>query len=120
MQLCLHSAHCIRSTIFFVVLAFLWNTGLVWPPKPLCFRSYRRLPCANRDALPVLYWVTFIIWCFLHPLQKAFLDLGMLTCCGVGFAAACVFFWIGRRRAAAAAATREGGGEGEGEGGGEG
>jgi hypothetical protein len=30
--------------------------------------------------LPVLYWVTFIIICFLQPLQKAFLVLGMFTC----------------------------------------
>ena len=30
-----------RSTTFFVVLAFLWKIGFVWPPYPLCFRSYR-------------------------------------------------------------------------------
>jgi hypothetical protein len=29
MQTPLQSAHCILSTIFLVVLAFLWNTGLV-------------------------------------------------------------------------------------------
>ena len=28
----LQVAHCRRSTIFFVVFAFLWNTGFVWPP----------------------------------------------------------------------------------------
>ena len=41
---CLHTEHSMRSVIFFVVFAFLWNTGLVWPPKPDCLRSYRRLP----------------------------------------------------------------------------
>ena len=35
----LHTLHCSLSTIFFVVLAFLWNTGLVCPPKPACFMS---------------------------------------------------------------------------------
>jgi len=35
----LHTVHVRRSTIFLVVFAFLWNTGLVWPPKPLCLRS---------------------------------------------------------------------------------
>jgi hypothetical protein len=28
---CLHTLHSSRSTIFLVVFAFLWNTGLVWP-----------------------------------------------------------------------------------------
>ena len=37
---------------------FLWNTGLVCPPKPICFESYRLLPWANDEALPALYWVT--------------------------------------------------------------
>jgi hypothetical protein len=37
-------------------------------------------PWAYREALPVLYWVTFIIICFLHPLQKAFLVFGTFTC----------------------------------------
>ena len=27
---------------------FLWKTGLVWPPKPACFLSYRRLPVRAR------------------------------------------------------------------------
>ena len=40
----LHSVHSRRRQIFFVVLAFLWNTGLVWPPNPDCLRSYRLLP----------------------------------------------------------------------------
>jgi hypothetical protein len=37
-------------------------------------------PCAYRLALPVLYCVTFMVMCFLHPLQNAFLVLGMFTC----------------------------------------
>lgn len=28
----LHAVHSSRSTTFFVVFAFLWKTGLVWPP----------------------------------------------------------------------------------------
>ena len=47
-----------RSVIFFVVFAFLWKTGLVWPPNPACLLSYRRLPCATSEALPALYCVT--------------------------------------------------------------
>ena len=31
-DLVLHSLHSRRSTTFLVVLALLWNTGLVWPP----------------------------------------------------------------------------------------
>jgi hypothetical protein len=30
--LVLHALHSNLSTTFFVVLAFLWKTGLVWPP----------------------------------------------------------------------------------------
>ena len=37
--LVLQAVHSSRSTTFFVVLAFLWKTGLVWPPKPDCLRS---------------------------------------------------------------------------------
>lgn len=29
---------------------FLWKTGLVWPPKPACFLSYRRLPVRVRQG----------------------------------------------------------------------
>jgi hypothetical protein len=39
MWTCLHVPHCKRKTIFFVVFAFLWNTGLVWPPYPACLES---------------------------------------------------------------------------------
>ncbi len=48
----LHTEHASRSTIFFVVFAFLWNTGLVWPPYPDCLRSYRRFP-ARTHPLPL-------------------------------------------------------------------
>ena len=37
-------------------------------------------PCAYRLALPVLYCVTFMVMCFLQPLQNAFLVLGTFTC----------------------------------------
>jgi hypothetical protein len=39
-------------------------------------------PCANNEALPVLYWVTLCIWCFWHclPLQKARFCFGTFTC----------------------------------------
>merc|ERR1719480_557146 len=57
-RLALHLVHSNLSTIFLVVLAFLWKTGLVCPPKPFCFRSYRRLPCATTESLPFLYCVT--------------------------------------------------------------
>merc|ERR1719171_2902022 len=57
-RLALHFVHSNFSTIFLVVFAFLWKTGLVWPPKPACFLSYRRLPWAVSEALPVLYWET--------------------------------------------------------------
>ena len=30
---------------------FLWKTGLVWPPKPACFLSYRRLPVRARRGV---------------------------------------------------------------------
>jgi hypothetical protein len=36
-------------------------------------------PCAYREAFPVLYWVTFMVMCFLQPLQKAFFVLGTFT-----------------------------------------
>ena len=36
-------------------------------------------PWAKREAFPVLYWVTFIVMCFLQPLQKAFLVFGTFT-----------------------------------------
>merc|ERR1719191_2324185 len=51
--LALHFVHSSFSTIFFVVFAFFLNTGLVWPPKPACFLSYRRLPWAVSDVFPV-------------------------------------------------------------------
>merc|ERR1719476_1324952 len=50
MRLALHLVHSNFNTIFLVVLAFLWNTGLVWPPNPACFLSYRLLPWALREA----------------------------------------------------------------------
>jgi len=37
-------------------------------------------PCAYREAFPVLYWVTFMVMCFLQPLQKAFFVFGTFTC----------------------------------------
>merc|ERR1719171_1862155 len=79
MRLALHLVHSNFSTIFLVVLAFLWKTGLVCPPKPACFLSYRRLPCALSDALPVLYWETLCGVCFLHLRQYVFLVFGMFT-----------------------------------------
>ena len=52
-----------KGVIFLVVLAFLWKTGFVWPPKPICFESYRRLPCAKLLALPALYCDTLCgVW----------------------------------------------------------
>merc|ERR1719291_1440029 len=75
----LHLVHSNFSTIFFVVLAFLWNTGFVWPPKPFCFFSYRRSPCAFPVFLPVLYCDTLCGVCFLHFLQYVLRVLGMLT-----------------------------------------
>merc|ERR1711924_563012 len=77
----LHLLHCRRRTIFFVVLAFFLNTGFVCPPNPDCLRSYRRFPCASREALPVLYCVTLCIWWFRHflPLQKARFAFGTFT-----------------------------------------
>ena len=47
--------------IFLVVFAFLWKTGFVCPPYPLCFLSYLLFPCAYREAFPVLYWVTVAV-----------------------------------------------------------
>ena len=70
-----------RSVIFFVVFAFLWKTGLVWPPNPACLLSYRRLPCATSEALPALYWVTLKTWWLRHlgALQKVFVVFGAFT-----------------------------------------
>merc|ERR1719188_1187896 len=68
-RLALHFVHSSLSTIFFVVFAFLWKTGFVCPPKPACFLSYRRLPCALSEALPVLYCETLWGECFLHLRQ---------------------------------------------------
>merc|ERR1719498_1832446 len=69
-RLALHLLHSNLRTIFFVVLAFLWKTGFVCPPKPACFLSYRRFPWAVKDALPVLYCETLCGVCLLHFLQK--------------------------------------------------
>merc|ERR1712146_203364 len=52
MRFALHLVHSSLSTIFLVVFAFLWKIGFVWPPKPPCFLSYRRLPWAVTDAFP--------------------------------------------------------------------
>merc|ERR550514_1543765 len=78
-RLALHFVHSNFNTIFLVVFAFLWKTGLVWPPKPACFLSYRRLPWAVSEAFPVLYWVTLCGVCFVHFRQYVFRDLGMFT-----------------------------------------
>lgn len=87
----LHDTHSSLSTTFFVVLAFLWKTGLVCPPYPDCFRSYLRFPWARNESFPFLYCVTLCCVCFLQsfPLQYVFLVFGMLTmfadvsdCCG--------------------------------------
>ena len=48
--LVLHFTHSNRSTTFFVVFAFLWKTGFVWPPYPDYFRSYPCFPWATGDA----------------------------------------------------------------------
>mmetsp|Transcript_20435 Transcript_20435/g.46895 ORF Transcript_20435/g.46895 Transcript_20435/m.46895 type:complete len:149 (+) Transcript_20435:122-568(+) len=80
----LHFEHSNFNTIFLVVLAFLWKIGLVCPPKPACFLSYRRLPCALNDALPVLYCDTLWGVCFLHLRQYVLLVLGMFTMAVVG------------------------------------
>merc|ERR1719408_449013 len=53
--------------------------GLVWPPKPFCFASYRRFPWADKLSLPFLCWDTFCWVCFLQRLQKVLRDLGMDT-----------------------------------------
>jgi hypothetical protein len=50
--------------------------------RPAHPRRQSRSPCAYRLALPVLYWVTFMVMCFLHALQKAFLVFGTFTCGG--------------------------------------
>merc|ERR1719359_1143699 len=79
MRFALHLVHSNFRTIFFVVFAFLWKTGFVCPPKPACFLSYRRLPWAVREALPVLYWDTLCEVCLRHLRQYVFLVLGMFT-----------------------------------------
>merc|ERR1719226_282145 len=79
MRFALHLLHSNFSTIFFVVLAFLWKTGLVWPPNPFCFFSYRLSPWAFPVFLPVLYCDTLCGMCFLHFLQYVFRVFGMLT-----------------------------------------
>merc|ERR550514_427212 len=48
--------------------------GLVCPPKPFCFASYRRLPWATRLA----FWLV----CLLHFLQYVFRSFGMQTMAG--------------------------------------
>lgn len=77
----LHAEHSSRRTIFLVVLAFLWKTGLVCPPYPDCFRSYRRFPWANADAFPALYWVTLCSVCLPHSRlrQNVFRVFGTFT-----------------------------------------
>merc|ERR1719389_961763 len=65
MRFALHFEHSNFSTIFLVVFAFLWNTGLVCPPKPFCFFSYRRSPWALPVFFPVLYCDTLCGVCFL-------------------------------------------------------
>ena len=77
--LALQTLHSNRNVIFFVVFAFLWKIGLVCPPNPCCFRSYRRFPWAKLDALPALYWVTLCSVCLRHFLQWVFFFLGALT-----------------------------------------
>ena len=62
-------------------LTFLWKIGLVCPPNPACFESYRRFPWAKLLAFPALYCETLWIVCFLHffDLQKVRLVLGTFT-----------------------------------------
>ena len=62
-------------------LTFLWKIGLVCPPNPACFESYRRFPWAKLLAFPALYCETLWIVCFLHflLLQKVRLVLGTFT-----------------------------------------
>merc|ERR1719515_698807 len=64
MRLALHFVHSNFNTIFLVVFAFLWKTGLPW---------------AVSEALPVLYWETLCGVCLLHFRQYVFRDLGMFT-----------------------------------------
>ena len=72
--------------IFLVVFAFLWKTGFVCPPKPACFRSYRRFPCATSEALPALYCVTLKVSCLRQrgALQKVLSVFGAFTCGAAG------------------------------------
>ena len=74
-----HSWHWRMTLIFLVVLAFLWKMGLVWPPKPCCFLSYRRLPCATSESFPFLYWDTLWSMCLLHLRQCVRTAFGNLT-----------------------------------------
>merc|ERR1719190_44218 len=69
MRFALHLEHSNFNTIFFVVLAFFLKIGLVWPPYPACFLSYRRFPWALKEAFPVLYCETLCGVCFLHLRQ---------------------------------------------------
>ena len=74
-----HSWHWRMTVTFLDVLAFLWKMGLVWPPKPFCFLSYRRLPCATSESLPFLYWETLCSMCLLH-LRQCVRTCGTLVC----------------------------------------
>ena len=50
-----------------IKFTFFRNTGFVWPPYPLCLRSYRLLPseqiiviidilCSDKDIMPLLLY----------------------------------------------------------------
>merc|ERR1719468_542474 len=73
------SVHSIFNTSFLVVLALRLKMGLDCPPKPACLASYLLLPWDILDSADFLYWVTFILTCFLHLPQYVFLTLGMFT-----------------------------------------
>jgi len=62
----------------------LWKTGLVWPPKPACFLSYRRLPgksqagasasaaaqqLSSRGNSMAQHGTTLVWSCVLHELR---------------------------------------------------
>lgn len=51
------------------------------PSDTSAARNERSVPCAKTEALPVLYWVTLWLVCFLHFLlgQKVLRVLGTLT-----------------------------------------
>ena len=72
-------------------LTFLWKIGLVCPPNPACFESYRRFPWAKLLAFPALYCETLWIVCFLHffDLQKVRLVLGTFT-----ILFSLTYFWV--------------------------